>query len=151
MLLSTTAVLRPFVEKASEELDKECHTSACASFIRVCNRIDDIMDDRKRWRLQSFDKLSQALQQLYATQQQLAHEAKVTQFVARRPCMLLRPALAQLPDGRWEASYSGLRAIGGTPDEAMDAFDAIYVGQQQLLEEHLQQQQSPQKKSRKKS
>lgn len=135
-ILGTIATLLPFVTQADgDTLEKGVGMSASTSFIKACNVLDDILDDKRRWSLDSYDKLEASLLGLHEIIATRENETRDAIQAAQRPCILLKPTIKQLPDGVWECRYGkgrgSLVGYGETPNIACLGFDAEFYGLQE--------------------
>lgn len=125
---SLTGCLRdPQVEIGTEpakELDGGVRTAIEATVINACNRLDNIVTESERWGM----KAQNAIEKLYEAQTKLVNESL-------KPSARYRPKLYSLTHG-WAAVLGDIRdldnsvcGVGSSPQEALDAFDGVFVGQ----------------------
>lgn len=155
-----TNPMREFEGVPSPALDGGIKTSAEASFINVCNRIDELVSDPARWTFKMQEHLEYKLGEIYAREIQLKEAQLKSVNEVNSPHFLYKPTLVRLKDGTYAAILGDLNdvdnslvGVGLTPDEAMKAFDAAFVGApSQAMAEWLEKQQSeqPQPKRKKK-
>src|SRR6266540_4259033 len=150
MLLNMINVLSPFIlgQRTYSEfvepakLDGGAACSASVTFINVCNRLDDLLEDETRWNISSHDDLYAHIAQVQAAQVHFLHEQAEAVRSTRRPSFQLRPTLAN--DGEKFLAFFGdlnrpghaVIGIGRTPNEALKDFDLAFdraAGEQVIL------------------
>lgn len=139
-ILSSIATLLPFfhISHDNEEsgaLDGGVKCAVQVSMIKMCERLDKIMDDESRWNVTPIKRLEDHLVELYREnikvlklqQQQIYHLA--------RPHVRHSPGLYRLEDGSWAAVLGDINdipnavvGVGGSPAQALEAFDDIFNG-----------------------
>jgi hypothetical protein len=140
VLLSSIATLLPFfhISHDNEEggaMDGGTRSSIQTSMIKLCGRLDKIVDDDARWSIDETKRLEQHLAELYTQnikvlklqQQQIYHLAK--------PHVRHSPGLYKLEDGTWAAILGDVNylnnaivGVGGCPAQALEAFDEVFNG-----------------------
>lgn len=122
--------------KPGTALDGGVISSAETTYINVCNRLDELLTDPTRWKLDTMDKLETALQGVYESQATLNKESERVTTLTARPHVFLRPKVVQLASGEWVAAISGdpgsLRGYGLSPAEAMLEFDRNYFQKSEI-------------------
>ncbi len=119
------------------EIDREVQTSAAATFIRTCNRLDMILDSEQRWtddaRRQAIKVIGEmyvAQKEALTSQKEASELQKIAYNAARQPSMMLQATLYPLPNGGFVAGHGNpalpegfFYAVGKTPAEAFANFD----------------------------
>jgi len=150
IILGSISTLLPYFRLSDEwsdddsggALDGGTRAAVSSTLIGLCNRLDEIIDDKSRWSLEATNKLEIQLENLYkahsevlvAQQEQLAYMA--------RPHVRHNPTLVRLLDGSWAAILGSLNdlensivGIGGSPAQELDALDEMFNGR---IPSHLQ-------------
>jgi|SRR6185295_9539333 len=120
----------------SIELDGGCKSSAETLFIKVCDKLDDILNDTDRWTFDSQHTLEGKLEKIYDQQSVFIEEQTKAAREVNTPHFSYRPILNRLPvTGEWLAYIGDLEdldnavvGIGKTPREALEAFDSLFTG-----------------------
>lgn len=108
-----------------------------ATLIRICNRLDGILDDNSRWDLAHQRKVEAATERAHAEQIAFLAAQRAAAEEITTPHFKFRPNLSRLPNGSGWVAFIGdafgdpenaLAGIGKTPKSAVDAFDAIFNG-----------------------
>lgn len=161
-LLQAAATLYPIL--LNHDPDKESNNggpleAAEATFTKICDRIDSIIDDPKRWNLDLQNTLEMQLSELYQSHINLLRTQQAATSLLASPHTIHKPSLLKLEDGSWLAVLGDLNnpekciiASGRNPAEAMMAWDMVFTGQMQpqtveLKEEPKQPARQPRKKS----
>jgi len=118
-----------------KEMDGGCKASAETLFIKVCSKLEDILDDADRWNFDIQNSLEGKLEQMYDQNLLfLAEQTKAAKNV-NTPHFCYKPFLQRLPDGQWIAFIGDLEhvedsivGIGLTPKDALEAFDSLFTG-----------------------
>ena len=114
------------------ELDGGVIASGASTCIRIFNRLDEIVDDKRRW--QANDALESTKQVMAGVKAQ--RELIESQLAeSKRPCMMHRPAVGFNADqGCWVAVLEPrhgdlipVHARGATPEEALQEFDKAFT------------------------
>jgi hypothetical protein len=141
-LLTILHNLHPFLvpsnmlEDDNPALDGGAVSSAIATFAKVTDRIDAILDDPARWALKEVDELNGAILATQKAQQEfLAAQITSTREVLR-PSFQLHPTL-YVSDGKYLAVWGepAIAGVGDTPSAALLDFDASF---NRTSEEQLQ-------------
>lgn len=105
------------------------------SLIRTCARIDAVMTDTTRWGFEVHQQLEKQMTEMYEQNTNLLRAQTRLAEEAVRPSARYRPRLLCL-NGTWTAVLGDLNdidnaicGVGGSPDEALRAFDEIFAGQ----------------------
>lgn len=129
---------RDFGDKESS-IDKEVATSAEATFIGVCNKLDDLVAGLGTYELETkFEKLViEGAEADIVNRRQQALTAKNL----RRPSVIYHPEIAKTETGAWCAYYGDLTqpeacviGVGDTVENAMLDFDADWIKKATLHE-----------------
>lgn len=139
-LLQTAAALYPVL--LNHDPDKEsnnggAYEAAEATFLKICDRIDGIIDDGDRWSLNAHRTLEAQLSQLYQDHTNMIRAQHVAVQALAAPHTIHKPQLMYLEaDGLWLAVLGKLEdpknaviAAGKNPAEAMMAWDLVFTGQ----------------------
>lgn len=139
-ILAVIHNLEPFlVEPARDlgqtrpELDGDAVCSASATFIKACDRLDQILADSTRWSMDAPNELYRALVATQVEQQAFIREQTAAAKIVQRPAFLLKPTLLV-----WEAGYLAfygnpnnsdevIAGRGPTPEAALADFDAAFA------------------------
>jgi len=116
-----------------KELDGGTECAAAATFVKVCARLDAMLDDNSRWKLEDHDQLYAAILESHRVQQVFVAEQIEAAKVVQRPSYQFRPTLAVAPDNHYVADWGNLSEPGGaligrgrTPAEALVDFDQAF-------------------------
>lgn len=130
-------------ENTPSTLSDEARLAAEATFIKVCDALDNIVGDKRRWGVDFQLALEKQFSDGNAAQLALM-EAERARAVAQRmaaqeissPHFRYKPDLYTLDDGTWAAYIgdpndleSGILGTGGNPAEALQAFDRVFQGE----------------------
>lgn len=113
-------------------LDGEAKSSAVATFVQACNRMDEILSQPDRWSIKTHDELYTAIIETHKKQQEFLHEQSESVKQLRRPSYQLRPTLAVAGNdyiaffGDISRPGCALVGRGKTPNEALLDFDAAF-------------------------
>jgi len=125
------------------ELDGGCKSSAEAIFIKVCDKLDDILSDTDRWNFNVQETLENKLEKMYDQNLEFLLEQTKAARQVNTPHFCYKPTLLKLPvTGEWIAYIGSLEdvehsivGIGNTPANALESFDSLFKGEP--LPEHL--------------
>lgn len=166
--LSMLHALMPYVlaphrelHESPKELDGGTECAAVTTFIKVCSRLDMMLDDVTRWKLEDHDKLYESIIETHRVQQNFVKEQTEAAKVVQRPSYLLRPTLAVAPDNFYVAYWGNISEVGGaligrgrTPAEALADFDQAFhrMPNEQfvIIAESVKQAENPPEKRKKK-
>lgn len=129
----------------SDKLDGGVESAAAATFLRVCVRLDSLVDDGSRWTLKSHNTLVAELIKTQKAQQKFIEVQQQSSEMLQLPHYLLRPTLA-VSGGRYVAWWGNINIAGeavvgqgDTPNDALadfdDAFDRVPSEQVFLIAE----------------
>ena len=124
-------------------LSGEARLAAENTFIKVCDRLDTILDDKARWGIDYQLKLEQQYNErhsqqiaLMEAQQKAAEQQKASAAAVVAPHFRYKPALIPLEDGAWAAFLgnvedldSGILGVGPSPGAALKSFDDAFNGE----------------------
>lgn len=128
-------VLEPQREPGKEvkEMDGGVECAVVATFVKACNRLDAMLDDPSRWRLEDHDRLYDSMVKSHEAQQGFLKAQTDAANIVQRPSYQLRPVLAQTLDNLYIAYYGNPQVDGGcligrgkTPKEALEDFDRAF-------------------------
>ncbi len=142
-VLSVLGALTPYLLLSHREIDDTlprsldggASASAVATFATACNRLDAMLNDPERWKLDQTDAVQGAVQEHFRGAAEV-HKAQV-QAVAdmRRPSVVRKPRLTTI-GGEFIAIWGDPSLPGGlilgrgmTPEEALEDFDQAFTRQ----------------------
>lgn len=138
------------------KMDGGAISSAEATIMKVCDKLDEIMDEKARWSLDTQLTLEKALTEAYTENANMLREQAAAYQEARSPHAQWKPKLFKLTEtGQWVAIVGDLQdldnslvGLGDNPQQALEAFDELFRGQvpghlRKLLEEHTNEQNKP--------
>lgn len=160
-LLQTAAALYPVLLNHDPDTTSKnggAYEAAEATFLKICDRIDGIIDDGDRWSLNTHRTLEAQLSQLYQDHTNLIRSQQAATQLLAAPHTIHKPQLMYLEaDGLWLAVLGKLEdpknaivAAGKNPAEAMMAWDLVFTGQMASQKLELQPDPKPRKKHGKK-
>lgn len=116
-----------------KELDGGTECAAVTTFVKICSRLDAMLDDPTRWKLEDHDKLYAAILESHRVQQIFVNEQIEAAKVVQRPSYQLKPTLAVAPDNSYVAFWGDIKTPGAaligrgnTPAEALADFDQSF-------------------------
>jgi len=123
------------VSAIKESLDSETFSSASATFIRTCNRLDGILDDEARWTTEEADSLEKVVHES-AVAQRDALQAQAAECKNRsRPSRALNLKISHTQAGKTLCYVGNLDdaagcvyGMGSNLKEAMEDFDNQFSG-----------------------
>ncbi len=144
----------------SRPLPGESRHSAETTLIKVCSRLDQIVEDSRRWGIDfqlALEKLylesskrseilAEKQTQLMEAELQRAEAQKTAALEVQSPHFRYKPTLFSLKDGGWAAFLGdpndldhGIVGVGANPADALRAFDLVFSGkltaeQQKIVE-----------------
>lgn len=138
-LLAITQALQPYLILPPQELghnpppalDGGTVVAATNTFIKTCAKIDDLLEDKSRWNLETQDALYDACIRTQEAQQKFVQTQTESAAILQRPSFQLKPTLV-LVEGGYIAIYGDLTSdasvigSGPTPEAAMRDFDAAW-------------------------
>jgi len=137
-LLGITQALQPYLilppqepGHAAPELDGGTVSAAATTFIKTCAKIDDLLEDKSRWSLETQDALYAACIQTQEIQQKFIQTQTESAASLTRPSFQIKPLL-MLVEGGYIAVHGDLTSddvvigSGLTPEAAMLDFDAAW-------------------------
>lgn len=150
--LEITDALHPFIVPPGEftpgaaTIDEEVKTSAEATFIKVCNKLDDLIDGLGKAEDPYDKKLLAVADAEIEARKGVATTAKHT----RRPSILYQPTIGKHPSGSWCVFYGDISddkscviGVGNTVEAAMLDFDNEWRGRSKVRKARPQTTQSP--------
>lgn len=138
-LLAITQALQPYLILPPQDLganpppalDGGTVTAASNTFIKTCAKIDDLLEDKSRWNLETQDALYDACIRTQEVQQKFVQTQTEAAASLMRPSFQVKPMLV-LVEGGYIAIYGDLTSdasvigSGATPEAAMQDFDAAW-------------------------
>jgi hypothetical protein len=121
--------------QSPSKIDGGAKAAAEVTFINICNKLDEIVADGARWTIDGHIALEYKLARVYdahtallITQQKVAEEFLTPHF-------RYKPTLLALEDDTWiaflgdpEHLENAIIGFGGTPEQAILAFDLVFQG-----------------------
>ena len=138
-LLHIAICLTQMLNSDSEKVDRNARDSACATYINTTNRLDSILQDDKRWQVESYDKIVESLQEMYNEQKVYMEKAgkQADKDAALKTAMASphnRGTFFALNNGEFlccdgdPSVVASIKATGISPLAAAAAFDDIWEG-----------------------
>jgi len=145
-ILSSIQTLMPFFHSSDWKdggvMDESTKFSVQTTMIKLCNRLDMVMDDNDRWSMKSTGELEKHLSNLYSEHARTLKLQQQQLYYLNRPHVRHSPSLYRLVDGSWLAILGNLDdinnavvGVGGSPAQALEAFDDMFNGK---IPTHLQ-------------
>jgi hypothetical protein len=138
-LLNMIGMLTPMLISPNENIPGKsapegCVTdSAAATFINVCNRLDEIIADKKRWDTSFQETCEMRATTIHLQNMEVLKAQQEAAAEVSSPHFRYRPNVSVAPGG-WMA-YVGhpetpnvILGLGRTPDEAIKNFDLVFKG-----------------------
>lgn len=105
------------------------------SLVNLCNRLDSIINDDRRYSLDPQKGLEAQLSELYARHTAVLAQQEIMMQEQNAPHTRHAPKIMKLGDGSWLAIIGSLSdldnaivGVGGCPAHALEAFDAAFSG-----------------------
>ena len=144
-LLSVAGFMMRALEGSSESMFEKGSVSAVdggakmaaeTAFVKACQRIEEIVEDKWRWKTTERDALVIASLDMVRQNVEFLKTQTAAAASVLRPSYRYQPSLARLADGLGWAVILGNPAdadnsiigVGETPEEAYQAFDDIFAG-----------------------
>jgi hypothetical protein len=137
-LLGITQALQPYLivyptepGHSPPEKDGGIASAAETTFIKTCAKIDDLLEDKSRWSLETQDALYSACIETQEVQQKFIKTQTEAAASLMRPSFQVKPLLV-LVEGGYIAVHGDLTSdgavigSGATPEAAMLDFDAAW-------------------------
>lgn len=140
-----TALLNAHQDQSPDDpkLDGGAQSSACVTFMKACDCLDSIIEDKSRWTLEAQDLLETKLAEVYDGQVHLLKRQSEAAKEVVTPHFRYNPRILKLLDGSYAAVLGDLAdidnaivGVGVTPKQALEAFDGMFDGN---LPDHLLQ------------
>jgi hypothetical protein len=118
----------------ASEPDGNVRTSAEATFINVCNRLDDIVKDPKRFNLEFQTAVDQRAQKIHEFNVGLIKAQNAAAEELQTPHFRFRPTFKRTANGIGWIALLGhdadnvIAGIGASPEAALKAFDEVFKG-----------------------
>ena len=117
------------------EVDGGVLAAAESAFIRCCDRLEDVLAEKDRWTMQAQNAIEHQLGKAYDAQADFYRSQTALTDLAQKPHTRYRPSLMPTTDGSYVAFLGSANdlehsifGIGGSPEEAMRAFDEVFKG-----------------------
>lgn len=143
------------VPGSAPQIDPSTKMAAETTFIKVCNTLDSILDERSRWTMKGLGKLEKALHHMYAANEDFIETQTQAAYLLTCPHSRFRPTLAKLSDGNFAAILGDISkpetaiiGIGPSAEAALLNFDEVFTGREkeQILAVTQQEQKHEQEK-----
>lgn len=145
-LLNIAGMLMPYILEpqrepenipgARKKIDGEAAMAAQVTFIKVCDRLDKIVEENDRWNFDTQRTLETDLANLYQHHTALIKEQIIATKMINLPHNRFRPTLYALKDGNYAAILGSLddldnaiAAVGDSPAAALHAWDMLFRGE----------------------
>jgi hypothetical protein len=145
-LLNIVGTLTPYILEPAREpenvpnshkkIDGEAQMAAQVTFIKVCERLDKLVEENDRWTFNTQRTLEADLSNLYRHHTALIQEQIIATKTINLPHNRFRPTLYALKDGNYAAILGSLddldnaiAAVGDSPAAALHAWDMLFNGQ----------------------
>lgn len=145
-LLNIAGMLMPYIVEPAREpenipnshkkIDGEAAMAAQVTFIKVCDRLDKLVEENDRWTFDVQRTLESDLANLYQQHTVLLKEQIIATKSINLPHNRFRPTLYTLKDGNYAAILGNLDdldnaivAVGPSPAAALQAFDMLFNGE----------------------
>lgn len=120
----------------------EAHVAAENTFIKVCERLDAILEDKRRWGIayqlnleKQYNEQHAASLALVNAQREMAEQQKTSAAEVTAPHFRYKPMLVKLEEGGWAAFLGdvndldkGILGVGADPAAALKSFDEAFAG-----------------------
>lgn len=126
---------------SAPEIQKEAATAAANTFVKVCERLDSILDDKGRWEIGAVNELYQAAADAQRAQTQALKVQQAVLELNLRPCARFNPTVVRI-ENEFVAVYGDINREGAaivgrgpTPEAALVDFDAAFhrTAQEQVV------------------
>lgn len=124
---------RDWTGEEPPKLDGGTHMAAASAFTVACQKLEDVMNQPKRWDTSTHDLLYDNIAKYQQAQIEFFQAQKRVAEKLERPSYNLQPELRLIEGGRYIATYGDTsvpgRAIigmGDTPQAALDDFDKAF-------------------------
>lgn len=105
------------------------------TIINIFDRLDEIMTDQTRWGMDSTNTLEKHLAMLYTEHAKTLKLQQQQLYELARPSNRHNPSMFRLRDGSWLAILGRIEdidnaivGVGGSPEQALEAFDEMFKG-----------------------
>ena len=119
--------------KGTPELDGGVKAAMETTAVKVCDRLNEIIEDSKRWGSGDFEAIEKSVSEYYQAAAELTTAQAELQKEVQTPHFRYRPVLIRLEHDIWVAvvgsTIRGLVGIGATPAEAIQSFDQVFTGE----------------------
>jgi hypothetical protein len=145
-LLNIAGMLMPYILEPAREpenvpssrkkIDGEAAMAAQVTFIKVCDRLDKLVEENDRWTFDVQRTLETDLSNLYQHHTTLIKEQIIATKAINLPHNRFRPTLYALKDGNYAAVLgsiddldNAIAAVGDSPAAALHAWDMLFKGE----------------------
>lgn len=145
-LLNIAGMLTPYLLEPAREpenipdsrkkIDGEAQLAAQVTFIKVCDRLDKLVEENDRWTFDVQRTLENDLSNLYQHHTALLKEQIIATKMINLPHNRFRPTLYALKDGNYAAVLgsiddldNAIAAVGDSPAAALHAWDMLFRGE----------------------
>jgi len=114
-------------------LDGGVKAAAEGTFIQLCNRVDAIVEDSSRWRMDEQNLLEASVLALYSEQREFIQYQRQAVALMQSPHVRFHPVLVHLTEGKWAAllrsdvGEPSIIGFGETPEAALRDFDLAFT------------------------
>lgn len=145
-LLSSLSTLLPFYRRGSRwdsdddsgsvsRTDGGAQMAMEVTIVNICDRLDSIVTDQGRWNMAATNDLERHLAMLYTEHAKTLKLQQQQLYYMARPSSRHNPAMFRLRDGSWLAILGRIEdidnaivGVGGSPEQALEAFDEMFNG-----------------------
>lgn len=118
-------------------LEGEARAALEVTFMAICDRIDKLLSEDRRWTLDQNEMMEALFLKVYEKNLEAMTAQAEAAKAMRSPAYLYRPALLPTTDGKWAAVLGDITkpetcliGVGDTPEMAYQAFDILFTQQQ---------------------
>lgn len=123
------------------QIDGEISAAAQVTFIKTCDRLENLMAEETRWKDPLKHPALVAAESAHAAQKKFLEAETDLRKILARPSIILRPAIYRTHTGQFIAGYgnpqkpeSFLCGIGETPEAAFFDFDKVFRSKDELIQ-----------------
>lgn len=128
-------------EEKGGKLDGGVRMAAESTLVKVCAKLEEVIDEKPRWTAATYNDLESHLANIYKENARMLGAQAAAYEEVISPHYRLKPSLVKMTDGTWIAFCgdptnldNALVGAGVSPQNALEAFDALFKGQ---IPEHL--------------
>lgn len=124
-----------FEDPKRPELDGGAQAAAVSAFSKLCDRIEQMLDEKKRWKVDDFhDKLQKSIMELHALQKEFLTAQRDSALQIQRPSFQFKPEIFSMSEGGYFLAFWGdikrpgyaIIGRGETPRAALKDFDEAF-------------------------